>query len=278
MLSIIIPVYNSSKYLNECLASVKVASESFNFPLEVIIVDDGSKDDSLKIAYQWSDQWSKVRVFSHSQNRGVGAARNTGLSKAQGEWILWLDSDNRINPNGLQRIANAISTTPSVDAWILAMDLIDEQGKKFGSFYEDRVKVDPEMQLVQQPFSLLIGNFIDVFSVIRKSIALMEPFDETLPVQLEDWDMWIRILFRQRARVSFIRDAIGQYRQNPAGGSSKHRLNNPEYLDTLIQIYCKILLSSRQMNLSPTAIQSVILALRQASYYALQLIDLPVNK
>ena len=88
--SIVIPVYNVEQYIEECLESVV---SQRNAELEIIIVDDGSTDHSSQICIQYMTLNSNVKYIKQ-QNAGLGAARNTGLSQAHGEYIIFLDSDD----------------------------------------------------------------------------------------------------------------------------------------------------------------------------------------
>lgn len=90
-LSVIIPVYNCEKYINRCLDSVIKNCDDEN--IEVIIVNDGSKDNSEKICLEYQSNDKRVKYFNQ-ENQGVSVARNHGLSKASGEYITFLDSDD----------------------------------------------------------------------------------------------------------------------------------------------------------------------------------------
>lgn len=92
-LSIIIPVYNVDRYLCDCINSIM----RLNLPhYEVIMVDDGSKDSSGAICDEFARSYQHIRVI-HQSNAGVSAARNKGLSSAQGKWIWFVDADDAIN-------------------------------------------------------------------------------------------------------------------------------------------------------------------------------------
>ncbi|MEG3030397.1 MAG: glycosyltransferase family A protein [Oscillospiraceae bacterium] len=96
--SIIIPVYNVEKYLRYCMESI--LSQQFT-DYEVILVDDGSTDKSGGMCDEYAAQDSRVRAI-HQQNKGLGGARNTGILNAQGEWILFLDSDDSMPKSTLE--------------------------------------------------------------------------------------------------------------------------------------------------------------------------------
>ena len=105
MISIIIPIYNTDIWLEECLKSVK--DQSFS-DFEVLMIDDGSVDRSAGICSRFAEQDSRFRYY-HQTNSGVSVARNTGLKHANGEWICFVDADDVIDKdylNELNRCAN----------------------------------------------------------------------------------------------------------------------------------------------------------------------------
>lgn len=91
-ISFILPTYNVEPYLAECLDSILRQS----IEKEIIIVNDGSTDNSLSIALDYAKRYPNIVVL-HSQNKGVSAARNLGLRAAQGEFVIWLDPDDKLN-------------------------------------------------------------------------------------------------------------------------------------------------------------------------------------
>lgn len=93
LVSIIVPVYNVEKYLDICLESIIHQTYS---NLEVILVDDGSKDNSGKICESWAKKDGRITVI-HKENGGLSDARNIGIDNANGEWILFVDSDDFIH-------------------------------------------------------------------------------------------------------------------------------------------------------------------------------------
>lgn len=94
MISIIVPVYNTAKYLPECLDSI--LNQEYG-DLEIILVDDGSTDESLKVCEKYAEIDNRVIVY-HKENSGVSDTRNFGLSRANGEYISFCDSDDVIKP------------------------------------------------------------------------------------------------------------------------------------------------------------------------------------
>ena len=104
LVSIIIPVYNAQKYLSDCLDSV--LSQSYR-QFEVILINDGSRDESLNLCQQYVQRDGRVSCI-HQENAGPGAARNTGLTQATGDYLLFIDSDDLLLPDALEAMVIAI--------------------------------------------------------------------------------------------------------------------------------------------------------------------------
>ena len=104
-ISIIVPVYNSSKYLNRCLDSL--INQTYK-NLEIIIVDDGSTDDSLDIIKKYSIKYGKLIKFFTQKNSGQGKARNVGLKNATGDLIAFVDSDDSIELDMYEKMVSAL--------------------------------------------------------------------------------------------------------------------------------------------------------------------------
>ena len=114
LVSVIIPVYNAEKYIENCLKSV--INQTYK-NVEIICVDDGSKDRSSEIIKNLSAAFSKIR-YIFQENAGVSAARNNGLSVAEGDFIVFLDSDDYIHPQTARSkqmlILFAVSINPQI--------------------------------------------------------------------------------------------------------------------------------------------------------------------
>ena len=124
-ISVVIPVYNSAKYLRECLDSV--VSQSFS-DWEVVAVDDGSSDESPAILDEYAAKDSRIKVL-HKANAGVSAARNDGLNVAVGEYVLFVDSDDWLEQDALRLMIDATSSS-AVDVVIADHFLWKENGSE----------------------------------------------------------------------------------------------------------------------------------------------------
>lgn len=105
MISIIVPAYNSEPYIKECIDSVIL--QEFH-DCELIIVDDYSTDNTLSICQAYEKQHDIIKVFSNSSNLGEGLTRNVGINNAKGDYLLFLDSDDKLLPNSLSYISKMI--------------------------------------------------------------------------------------------------------------------------------------------------------------------------
>ena len=106
LISIIVPVYNVEKYLNRCIDSILVQTYQ---NIEVLLIDDGSPDDSGKICDEYALIDSRVRVF-HKENGGVSSARNLGLKEAKGDYIGFVDADDYIDSSMYEVLLNNLKT------------------------------------------------------------------------------------------------------------------------------------------------------------------------
>lgn len=121
--SIIIPVYNVAPYLERCLLSV--ASQSY-VDFEVVIVDDCGTDGSLQIAERFVNEYSgpvQFRIVNHLQNRGISAARNTGIRCASGDYLFFIDGDDVISSDCLEILVTAVCKNKNVQMAIGGMDV-----------------------------------------------------------------------------------------------------------------------------------------------------------
>jgi len=105
LVSVILPVYNREKYLATAIESV--LQQTYG-NLELLLVDDGSRDRSPEIIKEYAAKDKRVRFVLHKENRGVSAARNTALSMARGEWIALIDSDDAWHPERLEKLLKVV--------------------------------------------------------------------------------------------------------------------------------------------------------------------------
>lgn len=133
LFSVVIPVFNSEKYLRQCLESV--LNQTYQ-DFEVIIIDDGSTDASSTILDEFANNDSRVKVH-HLENSGVTKARQIGVSLAKGDYILFVDSDDTINPNLLLEVNGAITKFPDVEMVRFKCKMINDRPGFDHELYND---------------------------------------------------------------------------------------------------------------------------------------------
>lgn len=119
LVSIVVPVYNAAAYLIECIESVRSQTDS---DWELILVNDGSTDDSRHICESFAERFEQILVF-HQENKGVSCARNLGISNARGEFLCFLDADDWLEPNYLEKLKSILQ---DADMAVCGVDQHDE--------------------------------------------------------------------------------------------------------------------------------------------------------
>lgn len=143
MISIILPVYNAEKYLNECIGSI-VKQSYDNY--ELIIINDGSSDQSEKIIKEYTNN-AKVK-YVRQTNSGVASARNAAISMAIGKYIIFVDADDVLPCDSLEKRVEFIQ---EADLLIGSYEVTDEQGKNVGAPMEtsvDRLSVEDVLKML----------------------------------------------------------------------------------------------------------------------------------
>lgn len=105
--SVIVPIYKSEKYLPGCVSSI--IKQSFK-DLEIILVDDGSQDKCPQICDSYAKQDKRIKVI-HQKNKGQSAARNAGIDSATGDYLFFVDSDDRLHPQAIEILLNIAEKT-----------------------------------------------------------------------------------------------------------------------------------------------------------------------
>jgi hypothetical protein len=196
--SVIVPAYNQSRYLGAAIRSALVQTRR---DLDVLVVDDGSTDDTREVVTAFTDPRVK---YIFQQNRGLSAARNTGLEHATGEFVTFLDSDDEFLPEKLETLLEAFERDPSLGMAAGQAVLIDQDGHELGEVFD--------RPLPAESSELLLGNPLHVGSVLlrRSWQQRVGVFDETLR-SYEDWDMWLR-LARAGCPMAWVPRPVSRYR------------------------------------------------------------------
>lgn len=220
--TVVIPTYNSEAYLAETLDSVRAQ----NFAdFEVIVVDDGSSDGTLREAARFADALA-LRVISQA-NAGPSAARNTGIRAAQGRYCAFVDADDLMMPGRLAEQAAFLDADPQLG--LVHTDLMTFDGG--GVIHRTRRAFsNPAGGRILE--RLLLDNFITTSTVMAPTQRLIEAglFDERRRIS-EDFDLWLRIA--ERWPVGYIEHPLVKYRRRPGSLSDDKLITGLAALDVV---------------------------------------------
>lgn len=133
-IDIIVPVYNAASYIERCILSI--LNQSYQ-DFRLILVDDGSQDESLHICQHFAGIDDRITII-HQSNKGVSEARNTGLSIIEGDWVMFVDSDDYLSESALEVFTN--STNEDVDLVISSFVCEYNVGKRIVNFGSGKIK------------------------------------------------------------------------------------------------------------------------------------------
>lgn len=199
LVSIIVPARNYGPFV---AAAVQSALEQSYSRVEVIVVDDGSTDDTPQVLTSFGDRIRILRL----DGRGVAAARNAGLAAAGGTYVLFLDADDLLLPQGLAHLVRRLHSLPGV-------------GAAYGSWYQCDTRLGRAF-LVRSPIGagpilprLLLGNMVATPTAMllrREVVVAAGGFDETLSFTA-DWELWLRLASRG-CRFAGVPQPVAVYR------------------------------------------------------------------
>ena len=239
LISIVIPVYNAEKYLEQCLNSIKNQTYK-NF--EVILVNDGSIDNSESICKEFVESDTRFRYYLKA-NGGASSARNLGLDNAQGKYITFIDADDWVDENHLEVLINNIKENNS-DMAVSSIKKFDNVSRFKFRVYSNQEKyllnynkLNREEFLVILPKLIHASNSykIAVSKLFKKELVTDVRFDESI-VYGEDLEFFFKI-YNNISSISYVDEVTYIYRLHNESTSSKF---NQQYAEQVLLIYKKI--------------------------------------
>ena len=232
MISIVVPAYNAGKFLEDTIKSVQAQT----YPeWEMIVVDDGSLDSTFALARFYSEKDGRIKALSQ-KNAGVSVARNYGYAAARPDYLyaLFLDSDDMLVPETLQKLLSVLEQQPEVPAACGLVQEVDASGKPLD------IKTHPETilnrrgivgsRLVRRdPTSgisfgdLCFHNYITTPGtvMVRKSAITPPAVFNTQLTYTEDWDLWWRITMKA-GPIAVVPETVLRYRIHSSNMSQNH--------------------------------------------------------
>lgn len=201
--SVIVPSYNHAHFLPQAVQSV---FDQTMQEFEIIVIDDGSTDNTREVAQSYTDGRFK---YIYQENRGLSASRNTGLGVARGEYVAFLDADDIFMPNKLQAQLDGFEAHPSCGMMLGGYYALNEQGEPVKAIepWTDVPTLEIENWLFHCPVS---PNAV----LVKKCwVDQVGGFDERFR-RVEDWDLWLRMAYAG-CQTGWVKEIVSGYRLSP---------------------------------------------------------------
>lgn len=264
-ISFIIPVYDCEEYLTNCVDSIRAIGLQ---EYEIILIDDGSKDASGQICNEIIEKHDEVRCI-HQQNQGVSAARNQGLKAASGEYVIFLDADDEIEPKKLHPLVEMLEKNSAIDMAVF--------GISFDYYHADKLYRRDELPpgltgevnasgWMQKMPELFFSNALSPIwnKIMKRNILVDNQLELCQDMFLyEDLEFSLRCMANCET-IFFCPDIIYHYRQAEDESNAGRRLKRIEHLPNLIdQIEAAVneLIEKQDAKAHQNQIKSILLPL-----------------
>ncbi|MFT0771506.1 glycosyltransferase family 2 protein [Psychrobacter aquimaris] len=201
-ISIGIPIYNAEAYLATAIKSIWAQTHEL---WELILIDDGSTDNSLAIAKQFEKVDSRIRVISDGSNKKLPARLNQLIDESKYDYIARMDADDLIHPDRLAVQINFLENNPSYDLVSTGVVSIDAQNKVYGCRHVDDLYAGFES--VETAYPIVHASIL-----AKKSWYERNRYNENYP-RSEDYDLWCRAISKQDLRLAVLPDLLYYYRE-----------------------------------------------------------------
>ena len=233
--SVVITVYNVQAYLKECLDSVM--SQNFQ-KMEVILVDDGSTDDSGVLCDSYAKAYTNIHVI-HQTNRGLSSARNRGIDESRGKWIIFLDSDDVWSDCHCVERLYSYAERHNVYMVKFEYQEVDNELKEINPRRYNKSNI---LNRVLDNYEFvkyaIAGEWFAVLYLFRKDAIANCRFDEQIKFQ-EDIDFMCRLLAGRAYRCGYIDNRMYLYRKRESSITMAPRITNLAYSFSLCDVFYK---------------------------------------
>lgn len=259
MVSVIIPVYKTEKYLNQCIKSI--VNQTYD-NLDIILVDDGSPDSCPQMCDEWAKRDNRITVI-HKKNNGAGMARNTGLDYAKGRYVCFCDSDDYLALDAIEKEMRTMNAT-GADVVVFGLNKVDSDGNVLSAFAPRMEKESYIGEDVQKTFvpeliapdpkgdgknRLYMSNWLMLCSLdmIRSNGWR---FDSEREIYSEDVYSLLA-LYMKVNHVAILSEALYYYRNND---SSISRSYHPERYDRIRHFYLETVALGKRLGCTQNVI------------------------
>lgn len=233
VISVVLPVYNGEKYLAEAIDSVLAQS----FPdFELIIIDDGSTDDSLRILQEYHHRDSRIRLVSR-ENRGLVTTLNESIAIARGEWVARMDADDIALPQRLERQLQWLGKTGA--------DVVGSWARCFGSWDQRTTRVYQTDRAIKMDM-LFKSPFVHPTVMMRTALIRKLGYDKSAE-KAEDYDLWVRAA-RSGWVMSNVPEVLLLYRKHASQTSAASSVKQQGVFEEAQRKYWSFAVESMQLD------------------------------
>lgn len=235
LISIIIPVYNAEKYIGRCIESV--LQQTYD-ELEILLIDDGSKDQSAKICDDYGKKDKRIKVV-HKPNGGVSSARNEGIKVAKGTYVSFVDSDDWLEPNAIELLYYNLRST-NADIVSAAYTIV---AKHESSPKSNCVRVYENNEIVLNVIDIIKSAHGSVWGKLfkRDTIMALELFFRT-DIPMGEDSLFVVSYLQGCKKISFIKDSVYNYNRIVTySATKKYYEKYGEYNKSIFEQLCKII-------------------------------------
>jgi glycosyltransferase involved in cell wall biosynthesis len=219
LVSIVVATHNSGKYLEACLGSL--ISQTYE-NIQIIVVDDGSNDETGAILKRTADQDSRIKVIKNPRNRGIAYSRNRGIYSSDGAYIAVLDADDEAYPQRIEKQIRALRKDAELYGVGSEFKYIDEDGKDISISKPPVAPVVSPDGLLKDPMSLIHGTFTARRDCFTATGGYREEFERAV-----DYDLLLRM--SENFRLGNIVEPLVKVRVSLTSGTFKYRSMQVEY-------------------------------------------------
>ncbi|RGK37409.1 glycosyltransferase family 2 protein [[Ruminococcus] lactaris] len=201
--SVIIPIYNVKNYVKKSIESAINQTEK---DIQIVLVDDGSSDGSGKICDQYAKMDDRIKVI-HKENGGLSSARNTGTAFAVGKYVMFLDGDDYLKENAIERVLQVMEEYPSDFIQFMYQEVRDGDIPVIQTKFNKQYQVHTSKELFENLYKLGGVGASGATKLIKRELALQIPFENILH---ED-EMWCTRAFQKALNATYISDELYCY-------------------------------------------------------------------
>ena len=222
-ISVIIPAYNSAKFIRKCLNSA--ISQTFK-DIEIICIDDCSEDNTAEILQEYANRDARIKIITNQTKQYAGISRNIGVEAAVGEYIFYLDSDDYLQENALETVYKASQKNPGIDVIITQLNFINYYTglqlkiPPIPNSYTNRI-----MNIQTDPDCIKFMNYAVIAILIRRKMLIDNSILFKNYKSLEDVE-YAHNLYIYAKNIIFLPDKVYNYRYNRRGSVASKKYTN----------------------------------------------------